>query len=98
METEKFLCDLIAFVATIKKMPPGNYKNELLNSAKTMAEKLLLNMFDNLEELTAYEIDLGVKQGKVAAIKEYRSRTCSSLLEAKNAVENYFSRNGLRFY
>lgn len=40
METEKFLCDLILFVDTIKKMPPGNYKNELLNSAKTMAEKL----------------------------------------------------------
>lgn len=58
----------------------------------------MLNIFGSLEELTDYEIDLGVKQGKVAAIKEYRSRTSASLLDSKNAVENYFSRNGLRFY
>ena len=48
-------------------------------------------------DLTGLEIRLGEDRGKIAAIKEYRNRTGSSLLDSKNAVEAYFSRHFLNF-
>lgn len=47
--------------------------------------------------LTEEEIRLGTQQGKIAAIREYRSRTGLGLKEAKDAVEDYFLRKGLKF-
>lgn len=48
--------------------------------------------------LTTEEIRLGEKEGKISAIREYRSRTGKGLKEAKDTVENYFAKYGFQFW
>lgn len=48
-------------------------------------------------KLSDKEISLGQNTGRVAAIKAYRDRTASSLLEAIAAVDGHFTRNNLLF-
>lgn len=43
------------------------------------------------------EVSLGLEQGKIQMIKEYRARTDSTLIEAKNQCEDYFAKNNLVF-
>jgi ribosomal protein L7/L12 len=66
----------------------------LVDLAKSEFDK----MFSQSGELTRQEIDLGLTQGKIAAIKEHRARTRMGLKESKDIVEEYFLKNGLRFY
>jgi len=51
----------------------------------------------NKYAVTKTEESLGINQGKIAAIKEYRSRTGLGLKESKEAVEEHFTRKGLTF-
>jgi ribosomal protein L7/L12 len=44
------------------------------------------------------EIRLGRYESKIAAIKAYRTRTGTGLLDAKNAIEDYFKTKGFTFY
>lgn len=48
--------------------------------------------------LTAEEIDAGKYQGKIPCIKLHRGRTGMGLKESKDAVEEYFHKNGWIFY
>lgn len=46
---------------------------------------------------TQEEIDLGINAGKIPAIKKYRERTHGGLAEAKQTLEAYFDKHGLKF-
>jgi ribosomal protein L7/L12 len=43
------------------------------------------------------EVSLGLEQGKIQMIKEYRTRMACGLKEAKDQCEDYFVRNNLIF-
>lgn len=47
--------------------------------------------------LTQIEINVGVNDSKLAAVKLYKERNCCSLMDAKRAVESYFELHGLTF-
>jgi len=47
--------------------------------------------------LNATEVESGISQGKIHAIKMFRERTGVGLKEAKEAVEKYFDDNHLKF-
>lgn len=49
-------------------------------------------------EVQPDEIVAGIKLGKLEAVKRYKNRTGSSLLDAKKKIEEYFDLNNLRFY
>lgn len=64
------------------------------------AAALLSRLFDQKmvapnSELTEGEISLLREKRKIAAIKEFRTRTGASLLDSKNAVEAYQKRHNL---
>lgn len=55
--------------------------------------------YDNVTfGLTLNEVDIGQTKGKLDAVKEYKNRTGKSLMDSKKAVEDHFSKNGIRFY
>lgn len=68
-----------------------------LSLLRDVAERLCERVLHG-RGLTSLEITLGTNEGKISAIKEYRTRTGTSLSEAKTAVEDYFKQNGLKFY
>lgn len=43
------------------------------------------------------EVSIGLEQGKIQMIKEYRTRMACGLKEAKDQCEDYFVRNNLIF-
>ena len=49
-------------------------------------------------EVSTEEEQLGLRVGKIAAIKAYRDRTKKGLRESKEAVEKHFDTGGLNFY
>ena len=51
-----------------------------------------------VENPTAFEINIGQNQGKLDMIKEYKTRNICSLMEAKQACEQYFEAKGMTFY
>lgn len=48
--------------------------------------------------LTSEEISIGMNDGKVKCIVEYKRRLDCSLVEAKHTVEKFFKDNNLKFY
>lgn len=50
-----------------------------------------------LDVLTSEEIRVGRDVGKLQAIKLIRERTKCSLIDGKNALEDYFSKHNIRF-
>ena len=64
--------------------------------ARDVAERLCEQVLHG-RGLTSLEITLGTNEGKISAIKEYRTRTGTSLSETKTAVEDYFKQN-MKFY
>ena len=51
-----------------------------------------------LPVLTQSEIDTGRFNGKLDAVKAYKTRTGQSLMDSKHAVEQWFENNGLAFH
>lgn len=49
-------------------------------------------------KMSDFEIGIGLDRGKLDAIKEYKTRTGLSLIDAKRSVEQYFEQKGLQFY
>jgi ribosomal protein L7/L12 len=49
------------------------------------------------KNLTAGEIRIGKEKGKIPSIKAYRERTGVGLKEAKDFVEDYFTKYNLEF-
>jgi ribosomal protein L7/L12 len=47
--------------------------------------------------VTYKEVQIGLYQGKLEAVKEYKNRTGYPLLEAKRIVEKYFEDHNLKF-
>jgi hypothetical protein len=43
------------------------------------------------------EIDIGLSQGKIPAIRAYRDRTGAALRDAKNTLEDFFTTKGYAF-
>lgn len=72
----------------------SNYVRDRL---REIAQYEFNRMFQPDSTLTVEEVSLGKKEGKISAIREYRSRTGKSLIESKNMVENYFSKYGFQF-
>lgn len=48
-------------------------------------------------QLSPYEIQAGITEGKIACIKQYKNRTQQSLTQCKVDVENFFKLHSLRF-
>ena len=51
-----------------------------------------------VENPTPFEINIGQNRGKLDMIKEYKTRTGRSLMEAKQACEQYFEAKGMAFH
>lgn len=49
------------------------------------------------KHITAGEISIGQERGKIPCIKSYRERTGAGLKEAKDMVEDYFTKYNLSF-
>lgn len=67
----------------------------LIRDAATHTFNLI---FSEVGTLTPEEVEAGQKEGKIAAIRAIRDRTQLGLKEAKEMVENYFIKHGLKFY
>lgn len=69
---------------------------------RRLAKDLMLVLINELlhegDTLSYAEVYIGQHEGKIAAIREYRTRTGAGLKEAKDAVENHFAKNDLKFF
>lgn len=83
----------------------GTYQNEI---QKGIEKELLTHFRANVSgladllgsqdaALTLAEIDAGKNVGKLEAVKMYKNRTGSTLMQAKKSVEEYFEKLGLVF-
>lgn len=73
---------------------------ELYNALYLSFRKAAEKPFPKTEldmRINAREISLGKNEGKLTAVREYRLRTGLSLMEAKNAIEDYFLINKILF-
>lgn len=63
-----------------------------------LIQTILKDDFDNFVEVTCEEIQIGVNDGILEAIKAYKKRTGRSLIESKKELQTYFQNNNLKFF
>lgn len=63
-----------------------------------LTQAILKDSFDNFVEVTCDEIQIGINDGILEAIKAYKKRTGRSLIESKKELQTYFQNNNLKFF
>lgn len=79
----------------ILKAAAKNDWTQLIDDAAFTLENAVLQSY--CKDVPQHIIDLGVKTGKIAAVKQFREETGFSLKDTIDILNGYFTRNGLEF-